>query len=31
MSVELISINKNPASAGAFEVPADFKKVTTQQ
>jgi hypothetical protein len=31
MSVELISMHKNPASAGAFEVPADFKKVSAQQ
>jgi hypothetical protein len=30
MSVELVSINRGPASAGAFEVPAGFKKVGPQ-
>jgi hypothetical protein len=30
MSVELVSINRGPASAGAFEVPAGFKKVAAQ-
>ncbi len=30
LSVELVSVNRSPASAGAFEVPADFKKVGAQ-
>ncbi len=30
MSVELVSVNRGPASAGAFEVPTDFKKVAAQ-
>jgi hypothetical protein len=28
MAVELVSVNRNPASPSAFEVPAGFKKVT---
>jgi hypothetical protein len=30
MSVELMSVNRGSASAGAFEVPPDFKKVAAQ-
>ncbi len=31
MSVELVSVNRNAASPGAFEVPAGFKKVASVQ